>query len=245
MDLAQRYQVAVAAAADAAEDDGSLLPKLLADACVQVLPVDGAGISVTEDLRVPLGSSDAVAALAERLQTTLGEGPCLEAVKTPLPLAAGLATMAERWPAFCAELVEQTPYRSISSLPLIAPRGGGRLGALDLYLTGPEPMDTQLLFHLADSIGRPIAAMLAGSALTEDDAGVTMPVWLDNAVARSRMVVWSAVGVVMAASRLENGAALAVLRAYAYGHGTSLDDVAARLTGGALDVDDVVGVSLG
>ncbi|CAA9301696.1 MAG: hypothetical protein AVDCRST_MAG48-1374 [uncultured Friedmanniella sp.] len=246
MDLAEHYRAAVGTAFDAVHDDASLLPEVLARACVQVLPVEGAGISVTQDLRVPLGASDPVAMRAERLQTTVGEGPCLDAVQTPLPLTAGLEQLRERWPVFAAEFLRQTPYRSVASLPLIPPRGGRRLGALDLYRTSAEPMDTQLLFQLATSVGSPAAAMLAGAPVREDDAGVTMPVWLDTDLVHSRMDVWSAVGVLVAASSLQNTDALALLRAYAYGQGTSLDDVAARLTAGGLDVDEVVqGASLG
>jgi hypothetical protein len=57
-----------------------LLPVRLARAAVRVLPgVAGAGISVLADpgMRVPLGASDEDAATAERLQFTVGEGPCL------------------------------------------------------------------------------------------------------------------------------------------------------------------------
>ena len=194
MDLAERYRAAVTAAFDPARDDAGLLPEVLARACVAVLPVEGAGITVTQDLRVPLGASDEVALRAERLQTTLGEGPCLEAVLTPLPLTAGLDALHQRWPAFAAEFVGQTPYRSVASLPLIPPRGGRRLGALDLYRTDAEPMDTQLLFQLATSVGSPVAAMLAGAPVGEDAAGITMPVWLDTDLVHGRMDVWGAVG---------------------------------------------------
>ena len=240
MDLAEQYRAAVAEAYDTSNDDAALLPQALSRACVAVLPVQGAGISVTQDLRVPLGASDPVAALAERLQTSLGEGPCLSAVQTPLPLTAGLEAMHARWPVFAAELVGQTPYRSVASLPLIPPRGGRRLGALDLYLTSEEPMDTQLLFQLATSVGSPVAAILAGAPTGEDDAGITMPVWLNTDVVHARMEVWSAVGVVMVASSLDNTDALALLRADADGHGTTLDEVATGLTTGALDADEVV-----
>lgn len=240
MDLAERYRTAASAAFEAARDDGTLLPKLLAEACVAVLPVQGAGISVTQDLRVPLGASDPASAVAEQLQTTLGEGPCLDAVATPLPLTAGHDEMQHRWPVFAAELLARTPFRSVASLPLIPPQGTRRLGALDLYLTAPEPMDRRLLFDLAGSVGNPIAAVLAGAPIGEDDAGITMPVWLNSDRVHARMDVWAAVGVVMAASGLQNLDALALLRGYAYGHGTNLDEVAARLTTGALDVDEVV-----
>ncbi|GAA1434583.1 hypothetical protein GCM10009616_29380 [Microlunatus lacustris] len=241
MDLAERYRAAVAAAVDAAQDDGTMLPTLLSQACVEVLPVEGAGISVTQDLRVPLGSSDPAAALAERLQTTLGDGPCLDAVESPLPLTAGRDAIRERWPVFGAEFLARTPYRSVASLPL-PPHGGRRLGALDLYRRTPEPMDRELLVHLTTSVAGPVAALLAGAPVGEDGAGITMPIWLDNDRVHARMDVWAAVGVVMAAASLENVDALALLRSYAYGRGSTLDVVAARLTTGALDVDEVVGV---
>src|SRR6185437_11302048 len=66
----------------AGRQDGGLelLPVRLAQACVAVLPVSGAGISLLyDDFRVPLGASDDAASCAEQLQFTTGEGPCLQA----------------------------------------------------------------------------------------------------------------------------------------------------------------------
>lgn len=88
----------------------------------------------------------------------------------------------------------------------------------------------------------PVAAILAGAPVGEDDGGVTMPVWLNSERVHTRMDVWAAVGVVMAAASLANADALALLRSYAYVHSSTLDDVAAQLTRGTLDVDEVVGV---
>ena len=53
-ELAERYLRAVAANGDG---DPALLPAALSRACVDVLPVDGAGVSITGALRVPLGAS--------------------------------------------------------------------------------------------------------------------------------------------------------------------------------------------
>jgi len=76
-----------------------LLPVRLARACVQVLPVDGASISVlTEDFRYPLGASDDTANAAERLQFTQGEGPCLDALRTNSPVQANAQDIYRRWP---------------------------------------------------------------------------------------------------------------------------------------------------
>ena len=69
-----------------------------------------------------------------------------------------------------------------------------------------------------------------------------MPTWLNSDLVRERMQVWSAVGQLMAHSALQNGDALALLRAYAYGHETSLDAVAARVVSQSLDVAELLAV---
>jgi hypothetical protein len=55
-----------------------LLPVRVARACAQMLQVDGAGLSLvdTAQQRMPLGASSEEAATAERLQFTVGAGPC-------------------------------------------------------------------------------------------------------------------------------------------------------------------------
>jgi hypothetical protein len=246
MDLAERYRAAVSAAVTEAQDDGTLLPTLLSQACVEVLPVQGAGITATDELRVPLGASDPVAALAERLQTTAGDGPCLEAVQTPLPVTAGSDAIRHRWPVFAADFLARTPYRSVAALPLIPPGSTRRIGALDLYRTALEPMDPALLFAVATAVADPVAALLTAAPIREDAAGLPMPVWLDSDRVHARMDVWAAVGMVAAAASLPTADALALLRAHAFAGGRTLDDAAARLLAGQLDVDDVVaGLPLG
>ena len=95
--IAQRFQ---AACADVAEPELAaieLLPVLLARACARVLGVAGAGISVfADDYRVPLGASDNDASSAERLQFTLGEGPCLDAYHHAQPFRGDYATIERK-----------------------------------------------------------------------------------------------------------------------------------------------------
>jgi hypothetical protein len=83
MELADRFRTAVRQTYREHSADAELVPMVLCQACVQVLPVAGAGLSITDQLRIPLGASDEVVARAERLQTTLGEGPCLTASRWP------------------------------------------------------------------------------------------------------------------------------------------------------------------
>lgn len=116
-----------------------LLPVRLMKACAMVLRVAAAGISLFSraDHRVPLGASDDTAALAERLQFTVGEGPCLNAHNQDQAILATEDNIAQRWPVFYDELVTHTPYRSITSFPV--QRGLHGIGAIDLYFTDPKP----------------------------------------------------------------------------------------------------------
>ena len=67
-----------------------LLPVRLARACARMLPVDDAGLSLVDaaQQRVPLGASSDVAEVAERLQFTVGAGPCMTAQETRQPVFA-------------------------------------------------------------------------------------------------------------------------------------------------------------
>ncbi len=109
----------------------------LARACVAVLPVDGAGLSASllPGHRLPLGASDSAAAAAERLQFTLGAGPCLSAQKaarwwSPRPPRS----CASSGPVYPQQLAERTPFCSVLSLPVGGPLAG--VVALDLYRAG-------------------------------------------------------------------------------------------------------------
>jgi hypothetical protein len=71
-----------------------------------------------------------------------------------------------------------------------------------------------------------------------DDA--TTPSWLATDAANERMNVWAAVGMLMAALRLSNSNALAVLRGYAFSHELTLDQTARELTDRRLEPDQLL-----
>jgi len=201
-----------------------LLPARLARACAELLPVDGAGLSMSfaSDRRLPLGGSDPIADLAERLQFTVGEGPCLTAHRTGQPVLADEEELRVRWPAFHDALVSRTPIRGIVSLPL---HGGLQdVGALDLYLQPPGHVrDLALADALAvtTALSDYFAAAMDGEPRTESG-----PAWLDAPAAGRRALVWQAVGFVSTGLEMQSSDALALLRAHAYVHDRELDDVA-------------------
>lgn len=227
MGLSRDYQRAVAELTRE-QDSSELLPLALVRACVQVLPVDGAGVSMTESLRVPLAASDAAVARAERLQTTLGEGPCLSAASDEVALVANREHLQRRWPFFFTELTGATPYLSVASIPLRLP-GERAFGAMDFYSTDPAGDRFGPLEEIEAAIAGPAALLLMDAPQRLSHTGVTMPLWLDSDPANQRMDVWVAVGLMMAGAELGNDDALAALRGYAYSHSLSLDEVASQM----------------
>ena len=218
-----------------------LLPVRLAKACVSVLPVDGVGVSLYQaEFRVPIGASDEMATLAERLQFTQGEGPCLESARTRRSVIADAAEMQQRWPSFADELLRHTPYRAIVSLPvLITPQ---TFVALDIYFVDPDAMErlslavvTDVTAEVAEALAAAVATASEATEMTDDEGNdLVMPVWLDVAPARDRTYVWVAMGMMMSQFQLSATDAVALLRSFAYGHDRLLDDVASELVNGTL-----------
>lgn len=213
-----------------------LLPVRLARACAALLPVAGAGLSLysTTDFRVPIGASDEMAADAERLQFTLGEGPCLTAHVERRVIAATEADMQRLWPRFHGELVTGSSYRSIISVPL--QQGLDGVAALDLYLdnaTAELAVDQGELRTVADAV----TANLLGEPQQADAALGGGPAWLDSPTARRRSMVWSAIGMINVSLLLSTVDALALLRGYSYSQETTVDQLAERLVSGRLPVD--------
>ena len=67
--------------------------------------------------------------------------------------------------------------------------------------------------------------------------GTVVPTWMTRNSVTQRMNVWTAVGILIAYAGLTNADALAALRAYAYGHSASLDDIAEHITTNRLPPD--------
>lgn len=233
--------VAAVLSGSATPVDPGMVPTVLATACVEVLGVDGAGISLISDLRVPLAASNPAVRLAEQLQTTLGEGPCLAAVASGEPLCAGPVQIMRRWPVFHQELIRQTSFQSVASLPL-ALTGQRPFGALDLYATSPVPDLDLVTDPVGHDIVRVVSTFLTGAPLSDllTHHPAPRPAQGAGDLVTARMDVWTAVGIVMARTGLGQPEALAVLRGHAFSRGTTLDDIAHQLTHHRLPVDDLV-----
>ena len=217
-----------------------LEPEALARGAAKVLGVEGAGLStMVSVLRQPLAATDDECRLAEELQTTVGDGPCLHAAEARDAVVSDLADLEARWPQYAEELTSRTRFRSVASVPLHAP-GPGVFAALDLYSENPRLTET-LDAEDVVVVGRITGALLATTMEQIEDIGSSDggPAWY-RAVSGRRQDVWVAIGMVMANQRERTGNALSLLRAHAYSNSRSLDDVAADLVSGRLPLDRVL-----
>ena len=211
----------------------------LCEACVLLLDVDAAAISLVLDgaNTGTLGSSGPPAKMYDELQFIHGEGPCLDAVAERAPvLVADLASPGElRWPAYGRAMLEHQ-IRGIYAMPVLA--AGEYVGALDLFRSRPGDLVGEQL------AGAVIAAELAGipvldlldvdlQAAVNDPTSTT---WAElNALSRAE--VSQATGMLVAQLDVDPVEALTRLRAHAYAIGRSATDVARDILDRRLRLD--------
>ena len=154
-----------------------------------------------------------------RLQAELGEGPCLQAYASGVPVLLPdlAAEEANRWPAFAAAALA-AGLHSEFSLPL----GGGRngIGTLDLCRDTPGMLSDG---HLSDALA---AADIARDAVLSEQYA---PGGLEDLLAAAgidQLVVHQATGMIAVQLGETMPNALARLRAAAFTSGCSMYDLA-------------------
>jgi hypothetical protein len=213
------------------------LMRQLCQACVELLPVDGASVSVMTgtDNRETLYASDDVIAHVEGLQFTLGEGPCFETFQTRRPvLVPDLARMATpTWPLFAAEMSDQ-PVGAIFAFPLQS--GAISFGAMDLYRRAPGWLSAEQVAIALHAVDIATLALLAVQAGAPDG---TVDDW--TALPLRRAQVHQATGMVITALGIPGAQALARLRGYAFATGRLVDEVAGDIVARRLSPHDLDG----
>ena len=239
MTIAGRFEAAL----DDADAPGlrgpELLPVRLARACARTLQVDGAGLSLVDaaQQRVPLGASSDEAAAAERLQFTVGAGPCMTAQETRQPVFAVEDELRRRWPVFTDLLLGSTPYRAVVALPLQPALAGA--GAIDLYFRRSDDVPDLDVFE-ALAVGELVSSALSEASVWSSWSPDDGPEWLHGPAPQRRAAVWEAMGKVGVELDVDATAALDLMRAAAYGGDRTIEDVAAQLLSGALRATDLL-----
>jgi hypothetical protein len=206
----------------------------------QLLAVEGAGVMLQpspsrSQASLVLGGSDEVAEALAEAQFTLGEGPCVDAVRTQLPVEVPDLdpAAATRWLAFSQRAAE-LGVRAVFSLPLRV--GVVRLGSLDLYRRRPGALDDGQFadaLAVAELISHTIVAKQANAPpgrLAQELEG--------NELGDVRARVQQAAGVLSARLGIGVADALVRLRAHAYAGELSIGAVAAQVMDGTLRLDE-------
>ena len=139
----------------------------LVERIVAVLPVTAAGVTLIAPGMAPryIAASNDAALRFERLQTEVGQGPCLLAYESGAEVAVPDLRADGRFPLFAAPAIA-AGLAAVFTFPLR--HGHDRLGALDLYRETPGPLDPRDLAAgqtLAD-----VAAAYLLNAQARDDA---------------------------------------------------------------------------
>ena len=192
-------------------------------ACAELVGVDGAAITVaaTGGHRAVLCTSNPTAALLEDLQTTLGEGPSVDAHDQGVPIGEPDLARAgtSRWLAFCVPALA-AGAAAVFAFPLRV--GGVRLGVLTLNHDRPGPLADE---QYADAVAVSDVVTQAVLAL-QGDAPPGMVAQALGAVADEGVEIHQAAGMLAARLGVTVGEALVRLRAMAYSEDRPLADVA-------------------
>lgn len=188
---------------------------------------DGASVAIGRDVEhlSPMWASDPVAQALEECQMTLGEGPCMEAVSTGLPVLVEDLRSARghvlAWPLFARD-VAAMDVRGVFAFPLQI--GAIALGSLEIYRCEPGALSRPEL-SAALNAANVISGVVLGVGASPD-AGDVLPHY--------RLVVHQAAGMITVQLDVPIDEAMMRLRARAYGAGRSINDVAADVVNGSL-----------
>ncbi|MFI6659117.1 GAF and ANTAR domain-containing protein [Streptomyces sp. NPDC050523] len=226
----ERLRVSQALAAAAKGLDPGGVPEALCRACVALLPVSDASVSISGGAIVQATwcAGDPTAARLAEAQYTLGDGPCRSAVRQATTvLAADLTTAPDsgRRPVFAHEAIT-LGVRAVFSLPLGV--GAAAVGTLDLYRHTPGGLsarDLRIALWTRDAVTFALMELHAGSRAAERAGEEGVASWLEASEA-GHGEVYQAVGMVMVQLDLDPEQALDRMRARAFTQGRTVTEVA-------------------
>lgn len=233
---------------------GRSVPELLCRRAMDDLQMDGVAVTVlsTPEHRHVVFASGSDVLDVEDVQFTLGDGPVIEAYRDRRAVLVPdlLHEPVGRWLLF-GEAAARTPgYAGVFAFPLVA-GDGGPVGVLALYRRLPGQMGPAAVGEahvLAGALAmamvrRTSEAAVEAEGLDDPEAAADSVGALGDEESPDRwsdaeQVVYQAVGMVVARHRLTPYEALARLRAHAFAHDTTLDEVALTVVERRLRLED-------
>lgn len=203
----------------------------LCAACVSLLDVDGASISLIRAgaTQGTFGSSGELSRTLDELQFTYGQGPCLDAVETNRPVSADdLDGAGEgRWPALAGAVLAHG-VRAMYALPVTV--ASMPIGALEMYRHRSGPLEGHALtggLWAAGLASLPLLDLM--NAEVDWQAAGDGAEGFDQLASLERVEVYQATGMIVAALDVSSADAVALLRGHAVAHGLTASEVAYRV----------------
>lgn len=197
------------------------LPLRMCAAFVQIVDAKGGSITLgyASSERILICATDDASARYEDAQDFLREGPSLDAFRVGHVVASlSVEDQHHRWPGLTSSV--RRPWRTVRAIPIHP--DSTVMGVLTVH-DGPEMSDDDgELSFLADAIG----AAIVGDLPAHDD---------ESRLWSERDRVSQATGMVIAQLGIDPADALALLRAHAFAHETSLVEVSRSVLERKLD----------
>lgn len=204
-------------------DPGSQMdPRRVVDVAVNAVPhATSCAITLTVGSGPPrtIAATDEVPVAVDAIQYATRQGPCLEALDKDDLVEVEDLSQDDRWPAFAARCVAETPVRSMLGVRLRL--DGSDRAAMNFYADQPrrfEKLDLGVASLLA-----PFVTLSVQSALNQEKVSQ-----LQTALETSRQI-GTAMGIVMARELVTSEEAFELLRKASQHLNRKLRDVAAEV----------------
>jgi hypothetical protein len=208
----------------------------LCEDCAAAVPVTGVGLALMTESghQGVIAATDGSARLMEDLQFALGEGPCVDASRSRMPvLIPDLARSAmSRWPGFVPAVLD-AGIAAIFALPLHV--GAIQLGILDLYRDVSGPLEDHQLAEALVYAEAAVVLLLDLQDQVSPDGGLHPQLRIPI---EDRAVVHQATGAISVQASVSLTEALLLLRAHAYAADRAIIEVARDVMANALRLDD-------
>lgn len=206
----------------------------LCTACVEVLAVSGAGITLMGGNQAgPICVSDSSVAALEDLQFTLGQGPCRDAFRSRRSVHAPRFddSASARWPPF-VDLARASGFGAVFAYPLLA--DDVNVGVLTLYQQCEGELSQA---QHDDSVA--VTRVLTETVLSLQDTVAVggLAAELDVAVAY-RAEIYQASGMVAVQLQIHPDEALIRIRGHAFAHDIPVSAVAEQIVARRLHLPD-------
>jgi hypothetical protein len=172
-----------------------------------------------DDNAITVAASDSIASKVDKLERTLNEGPCLDAIAEEAPQLDRDLTAGSQWPRLSSRVIAETPVRAIMGFRLLV--GQDKIGALNLFSNAANAFDALCVER---AILLAAFAGVAANAVAHGEDAAALRRGLD-----SNREIGKAVGILMVLNKISEDHAFDTLRRISQNLNIKLADIATRI----------------